>query len=144
MTYINQLDLSDRKRKLNKFFFRLVHECRKFEDVEQWFDKLDCKVSLRRMPDEDMTIDDFVKGLAHDPIVKLQIRSPSPYEIGYFASFRDGGVSRFAWLKCPSSDHNFSIMKELYMRAFDTGLEDEPVIKGLREYHDWRKEHYNI
>ncbi len=139
MIYANQIKLIKKGIKVNKEFFKLMYNCG-FDEESKWFDKLDCNVSWRRQKDDSQTLENFVKGINKKAHIVLQLASPNPFEIRYSVSFRKEGIKKLAWVICPYNDDNFKKVGELYLKAFGSVLENEPVPDGLVEYYKARVE----
>lgn len=134
MVYVNQLKLIKKGVEPNKKFLELMYNNNKLVDVEKRFDFLDCKVSIRRQLNLDMTLDKFLEGVNDKSYVTLLINSPTPFEIRYgIVNFNER--DEFVWVNCPYNLHNFDIVSRLYEESFKTKLEDEPAQKGILEYY---------
>ncbi len=143
MVYVNQIMLDRKSVKNNLLFLKALYTSERLEDVRKWFDMLDASQSWKRQPDPEMTLDKFIELFDSSTHSPLQIGSPTPGEIRYCASV-DDGVRRHFFLECPYTEWNFDVVSGLYIQAFGSLLEDEPVQPGLREYYAWRKKNYNI
>jgi len=85
-----------------------------------WFDKLDCKVSIRREDDKDMTLDKFLSLLTSKGFIRLQTGDPNHDQIRFMARnwTKDDGVERFAWFECKLTTKSYKKVDEEFKKAF--------------------------
>lgn len=142
MPYINQIHLIKKGVKNNKKFLELLYNSDKLIEVSKWFDQLDCDASLKRLPNKEMTLEIFLKKINKKSYIILQINSPDPHEIRYYADFSEKrGVKKSLGLTCPYEE-NFEIVKDIYKTVFNLEIEKESVLDGLIEYYEWRTKNY--
>ena len=137
--YVNQLKIIKKGVRKNKTFLREMYQCTELEDARRWFDKIYAYASVKRMPDEGMDLETFVRHITKDSYITLQLASPNPFEIRYCADFSNAGMIQMAWVTCPHNESNLTKVAELYQKAFGTNLLDEPVPEGIQEYYQKRK-----
>src|SRR3989338_1335284 len=92
-------------------------------DIENaliWFDKLDCRISWRREPDDKMDLNKFLSDFKDDTFVRLQIGSPTEGIIRFGANYRkkDTGISHLAWFQCDLTLNNYKKIDRLFKKAF--------------------------
>jgi hypothetical protein len=142
MVYVNQIHPINYGVKKNRTFFGLLYSNTELTDVLKWFDTLDCRISIQRQPDKDMTLEKFLGLINRKSWIILQLASPTPKDIRCGVRLRDRDIGRFAFIEFPYTDGNFQIVSELYKKAFERNLEDEPVGKGLKEYYQQMRRDY--
>ncbi len=135
ITYINQINLTEKGTEKNREFIVSLYDNEELEEVSRWFSKLDCSISIRRESDRDMTMDEFVKGIGPNSFIILQLASPNPFDIKYCASYISKSIRKSAWVTCPYNDNNLDVILGLYGKSFGCRIQDEPSHEGLLAYY---------
>jgi len=129
----NQIDLGNQGIKKNRAFLKALYETKELEGTKKWFDTLNSSVSLERQSDEDMTLDTYLDLMTEEFDIGIQICSPSPDQIIYFAvGFVNRKVQKFAWITCPSNRHNYQVVSRLFKDVYKRNIESVPVPDELR------------
>ena len=134
--YRNQINLNSKSIEENKTFLTALYNSEDLERARKWFDKLDCSVSITRQDDPDMDLEKFLDLMVDTFNIGIQIGSPFSQEIRYCAYSTLGeNPERFAWIECPYSEHNYSIVSRLFKQVYGQDIESIPVPDSLQQYH---------
>lgn len=128
----NQIYLTNRPVDQNKAFLRGLYSA-PLENAVRWFDYL---LGTTRQSDPEMTLDKFLQMLENPFLIVLQVNSPFPDTICYCANIRNQDrIDRFAWVKCSSSEQNYTAVSDLFKRVFGQNIEEIEVNPMVRAYH---------
>ena len=140
MAYVNQIHPLERGVRKNKEFLELLYHEQGFtrqrtRGVYKAFEMAASEGIHTRTTDSEMTLEKFLELIDSQMKIRLDIGSPDSREIVYCAHELNnaGEVDRFVFIGCPYNDNNLNIVSELYKKAFNCNLEDEPVKEELIE-----------
>lgn len=121
----NHINLNSREDSQNIAFMRELYA----EDMDRWFDTLDCRKSWAREIDESMNIREFISLVKKPYHITLQVKWHQREEIRYSAILTDARaekVERFLWVECPFDLRNYLIVDGIFRRAYGQGIESVP------------------
>lgn len=96
----------------------------------QWFDKLDCSVSMRREPDPGMTLAAFLRAMNRGTYMTLILRRPygtaEPAQVELCADTvhpsKPRAVHRFIWWRSAATSATYSRVADIYQETIGRGL----------------------
>ncbi len=114
---IGQYSLNRFGSEKNKKFLELMYTTQELLNPTRFFDIIP-PGSIKRVDEENMTLEKFFREFKKPYHLRLQVGSPDSERIRYVANTDMIKVDRFAWVLCQFNEHNYKIIEKLFKEAF--------------------------